>query len=303
MEKVLAIIGPTAVGKTALARKILERRQDVVFISCDSRKVYRYLDIGTAKPPPDLREFYRLIDIKDPRDTYSAQDFARDAEREIEKALEDGKIPIVIGGTTLYYKALFEGFFKAPPVDPLLRQELKERMVKEGIISLYEELKKYDPETAAKLHPRDWIRITRALEVYYQTGKPISFLRREAKIKPRYSPIYVGLWRERDELYERIEARTDRMIEMGLVDEVRGLLDMGYSPELPALNTIGYKEIIAHLKGKYDLRVAVRLIKKNTKIFSRKQVYFMRNLIPPPKWIPYEKALDVILDILSSIAQ
>ena len=300
MQKVLAIIGPTASGKTSIAARILENRGNVVLISCDSRKVYRHMDIGTAKPPPELREHYRLVDIRDPSETYSAQDFARDAEREIKTALRSGLFPVVVGGTTLYYKALFEGFFSAPPVDLSLRRKLLERMEREGIEKLYEELQEVDPVTAEKVHKRDWIRITRALEVYHQTGKPVSVLRKEAKIIPAFEPVYLGVLRDREELYRRIEERVDRMIEAGLVEETKWLLEQGYSPDLPALNTIGYREIIEYLQGKIELGEAVRLIKKRTKIFSRKQLYFMRNLKPQPQWLPPDEALKRALAFLSS---
>ena len=300
MQKVLAIIGPTASGKTSIAARILENRGNVVLISCDSRKVYRHMDIGTAKQPPELREHYRLVDIRDPSETYSAQDFARDAEREIKTALRSGLFPVVVGGTTLYYKALFEGFFSAPPVDLSLRRKLLERMEREGIEKLYEELQEVDPVTAGKVHKRDWIRITRALEVYHQTGKPISVLRKEAKIIPAFEPVYLGVLRDREELYRRIEERVDRMIEAGLVEETKWLLEQGYSPDLPALNTIGYREIIEYLQGKIELGEAVRLIKKRTKIFSRKQLYFMRNLKPQPQWLPPDEVLKRALAFLSS---
>jgi len=301
MQRVLAIIGPTASGKTSIAASLLEKHGRIVLISCDSRKVYRYLDIGTAKPPPELRKHYRLVDIRDPSETYSAQDFARDAEREIKIALRSGQIPVVVGGTTLYYKALFEGFFSAPPVNLTLRRELLERMEREGIEKLYEELRKVDPATAEKVHKRDWIRITRALEVYYQTGKPISILRKEAKIIPAFEPFYLGVLRGRRDLYRRIEERVDRMIEAGLVEETKWLLDQGYSPDLPSLNTIGYREIIEHLHGRISLEEAVRLIKKRTKIFSRKQLYFMRNLKPGPQWLSPDEVLKKALAHISSI--
>ncbi|RKZ01053.1 MAG: tRNA (adenosine(37)-N6)-dimethylallyltransferase MiaA, partial [Candidatus Hydrothermota bacterium] len=170
-----------------------------------------------------------------------------------------------------------------------------------GIEKLHEELKKVDPATAEKVHKRDWIRITRALEVYYQTGKPISVLRKEAKIIPAFEPLYLGVLRDRKDLYRRIEERVDRMIEAGLVEETRWLLDQGYSPDLPSLNTIGYRETIKHLQGKISLEEAVRLIKKRTKIFSRKQLYFMRNLKPEPQWLSPDEVLERALAFLYSI--
>jgi len=283
--KILSILGPTAVGKTALISSLLEKNKNLTFISCDSRKVYRFMDIGTAKPPLPLRKYFSLIDIRNPDETYSAQDFARDAERVIEKKLKEGKVPIVVGGTALYFRALFTGLFEAPPLDPDIRNRILKELEKEGSASLYKKLMKIDHDTAKNLHPNDWIRITRALEVYEQTGIPVSVLRKERKIIPKFTPLYIGIMRRRDELYNRINNRVEHMISSGLVEETEKLLEMGYSVHLPSLNTIGYREIILYLRGQISLEEASRLIKKRTRIYARKQLYFFRHL-GPIKWLP-----------------
>ena len=297
--RILSILGPTAVGKSALVSSLLEKNQNLSFISCDSRKVYRYMDIGTAKPPLSLRRNFSLIDIRDPDETYSAQDFARDAERIIEEKLKEGKIPIVVGGTALYYRALFIGLFEAPPLDPDIRKRILEELKIKGSAYLHQKLMKIDEETARKLHPNDWIRITRALEVYEQTGIPVSVLRREKKIKPKFNPLYVGIIRRREELYERINKRVEYMISSGLIEETKKILDMGYSPDLPSLNTIGYREIILYLKEQICFDNAIRIIKKRTRIYARKQLYFFRHL-GLIKWSPAEDE-DLAQRVLSLV--
>jgi len=276
--RVLSIVGPTAVGKTLLVSKLIKEDSSIVIISCDSRKIYRKLDIGTSKPPPSIREFYRMIDIREPDEPFSAQDFANEASKEISLALKEGKFPIVVAGTPLYYKALFFGLFKAPKPVPEIRKRLMDRLRKEGSYKLYEELGRIDREAAKRIHPRDWIRITRALEIYYQTGKPISKLRKEEKVEPLYSSLPVGVIRDRDALRKRINERVEKMIKEGIVEEVRKLLDGGYSPELPSLNAIGYREIVWHFTRGIPLDLAINLIKKRTWRYARMQMNFFKNL-------------------------
>ncbi len=274
--KVLAIVGPTASGKTAFALRLAERFP-VRIVSVDSRKVYKKMDIGTAKPPPEKRGLFRLIDILEPSQRYSAAQFARDAEREVKKALEEGLVPVMVGGTVLYYKAFFEGLFEAPEPDPALRQALLEQVEKEGSAALWRELARVDPEAAGKIHPNDWVRITRALEVYYQTGVPISQLRKKKPHRP-FEPLYVSIPVDRKTLYEKINARVDRMMKERLLEETRRLLEE-FGSQAPGLLTIGYRELVLYLMGKIkSLEIAVNLIKKRTRQFARRQIYFMRSL-------------------------
>ncbi len=300
-DKIIVVTGPTASGKTEIVAKLLSIFHDkLIFISSDSRKIYRFMDIGTAKPPSEIRKFYRLIDIRRPDELYSAQDFALDAEREIQRALDYGKIPIVVGGTILYLKALFEGFFESPPIDQKIKEDLQKRLESQGVAKLYEELKAVDAETAERVHPNDWFRIIRALEVYYQTGKPISMLRKESRRMPKFKPIYFFNDIPRPELYERINRRVDRMIEMGFVDEVRKLMEMGFDLRLPSMNTIGYRELYLYLRGEMDFETAVRLTKKHTRTFARRQFYFSRSLeginyIPRPLML--ERLTEVVREM------
>ncbi len=274
--KILAIVGPTASGKTAFALRLAERFR-IRLISVDSRKIYRKMDIGTAKPPPEKRSLFRLIDILEPSERFSAAEFARRAEEEARRALDEGLVPVMVGGTVLYYKAFFEGLFEAPDPDPALRQALLERVKEEGSPALWRELARVDPEAARKIHPNDWVRITRALEVYYQTGVPISELRKRKPRRP-FQPFYVTLPVDRQTLYERINARVDRMMKEGLLKETERLLEE-YGPQAPGLLTIGYRELALYLLGKIKrLEVAVNLIKKRTRQFARRQIYFMRSL-------------------------
>lgn len=295
--KIPAIIGPTAVGKSWLARELLDKIPLLRFISCDSRKVYRFLDVGTAKPHYELRPYVSLIDIKFPDEVYNAQQFAIDAESLIEEILSKGAYPIVIGGTPLYYVALFKGLFEFPSLNQNIRKELLKRLKTEGVEALYRELKRVDPESARNIHPNDWIRITRALEVYLQSGIPMSELRRKRR-KPKFRPLYIGILRERKELYERINRRVEKMFAMGLVDETERVLRMGYSEELPSLNSIGYKEVIQYLKGIISLERAELLIKRRTRVYSRRQMYFF-NSFDGVNWVMWsEKIVDQVQELI-----
>ncbi len=297
--KIPVIFGPTASGKTRLANLLLEKFENLHFLVADSRKIYRYMDIGTNKPPENLRRHFSMIDIRDPDDHFSAADFAKIAEEEIEKIRLQGKVPIVIGGTVLYFKALFEGLFESPPIDRRIRENLRKRLKSEGIRKLFEELKGIDPEAAQRIHPNDWFRILRALEVYYQTGKTITHWQKEKTFKKsEFEPVYFGLFRTRENLYQRINKRFDKMMEMGFLDEVKRLLAMGYSPDLPSLNTIGYKELIQYIMSEISLERAVLISKRRTRILARRQIYFSRSLKPPVKWISVEEGYGDILNQL-----
>ncbi len=271
-----AIVGPTASGKGAFALSLAEK-YPVTLVSVDSRKIYAGMDIGTGKPPLDIRKrFYMLMDILTPDQTYSAEDFARDAETAIGSILEKERIPILVGGTILYFKALFEGLFPAPPVDRKLRRKLMTRINRDGAPALHAELAAVDPVSAGRIHPNDWVRIERALEVYYLTGKPMSELWAERR-QPRFRPLYTTLPVDRETLYARIDQRVDRMMDSGLLEEVRSLVRK-YGASAPGLRAIGYQELVRHILGGIGLDEAIALIKKNTRAFARRQTYFMRRL-------------------------
>ncbi len=270
--KVIVIAGPTCSGKTGLSLLLAERLGTEI-ISADSRQIYRLLDIGTAKPDKsDLKKTkHHFIDILEPDENYNASLFETDALKVIDNIAGRGLTPVAAGGSGLYIKALVDGIFDAVGTDEEYRLELAELRKNYGNERLYKMLKDVDPEGAGSMLPQNWKRVMRALEVYHLTGRTIgehhSDHKRELPIK---FSVY-GLRWERERLYKNIEARVDKMMTEGLVEETKSLLDKGYSESLNSLNTVGYKEIIAYLKGDFDLNRATELIKRNTRRFAKRQ--------------------------------
>ncbi|PLV56657.1 tRNA (adenosine(37)-N6)-dimethylallyltransferase MiaA [Thermotoga sp. SG1] len=272
--KIAIVGGPTAVGKTDLMVEVCEEINAEI-VSMDSRQIYRYMDIGTAKPTPEQRKRvpHHMIDILDPDEYYNAFLYRKDSLKAVEGILKRGKIPVYVGGTGLYVDALVRGIFEGVPADENIRKELRELERREPGI-LRKMLEEFDPEAATRIHPNDLKRTIRALEVYVKTGRRISELQKETRGDDRF--FIIVLMRERYDLYDRINKRVDRMIEMGLVDEVKKLLSMGYSKDLNSMKTIGYKEVIEYLEGKYDFEKMVHLIKRNTRHFARRQIIWFK---------------------------
>ncbi len=275
MENVIVIVGPTCSGKTKLSLLLAELINSEL-ISADSRQVFRFLDIGTAKPLKEElnRVKHHLVDKINPDQDYNASKFAIDAEEIIRKLFEQRKIPIVVGGSGLYVKALIDGISESADTNPELREELLTLRKKTGNDYLYNELKKVDKVSADKMLPQNWKRVIRALEVYRLTGKPIwqHYNNQENKTEKEFSFKQIGLNWGREILYKNIVARVDKMIENGLIDEVKSVLNMGYSGELNALNTVGYKEIIEYLNNQISLDRAIELIKRNTRRYAKRQM-------------------------------
>ncbi len=271
------IVGPTGVGKTALSLEIA-RHLPVEIVSADSRQIYRYLDIGTAKPPPEARARipHHFIDILNPDEEYSAGEYSKAARKVIGEILRRDKIPLVVGGSGLYIRALLRGFFREDVKDPEIRRRLEARLQQEGETALFEELRRVDPEAAERIHPHNTRRVIRALEVYYACGTPLSVLQREHPDPAPFPWIIFGLNMPRKELYARINRRVEAMFEDGLVEECRRLLAMGYSPELNALNSVGYKEVFAYLRGEMDLFTCKELVKQNTRRYAKRQLTWFR---------------------------
>lgn len=266
------ILGPTGTGKTKLSLELAEYLP-VEIVSVDSMQVYQGMDIGTAKPSLEDRKKvpHHLIDIVPPDYFFTVAEFKERALKVIEEIYARRRFPLLVGGTPLYYKVLF-GEFSIPHVPPDLefRRKMKEFAEKEGEYKLYEELKKVDPKTASKIHPRDLKRIIRALEVYYKVGKPISELAGEKK-EDRFYISKIGLYMPRDLHYRILKERVDKMIEQGLVDEVRNLYLKGINENFVSMQGIGYKEILRYLKGEITLEESINLIKKRTKEFVKRQ--------------------------------
>lgn len=278
-QKIVIILGPTASGKTDLVVRLAEGL-DGEIVNADSMQVYRGMDIGTAKPSPEVRHRvpHHLIDIADPDQEFSASDFRREAEKAIADIAGRGKNAFIVGGTGLYIKALLQGLVDSPSGAGDVRLELEEEARRHGNDALLGELTRVDPVTAERLHPNDLVRIIRALEVYRMTGNPISQQRSSHGFRgDYYCVLKLGLTVERRELYERINRRVERMMAAGLVDEVRTLLEHGFSTQLKALRSIGYRQICAYLSGEYSLDEGVRLIQRDTRHYAKRQMTWFKN--------------------------
>ncbi len=273
----LALVGPTASGKTQIALVIAELLGGEI-VSADSRQIYRFMDIGTAKPTPAERSRvpHHLIDIQDPSEDYSAGEFMRDAGEKIQDIRRRGKQPMLVGGSGLYVRAVIDGLFEGPGRDPELRAQLEDRLQREGGAMLWEVLRGVDPESARRCDPSKPRRIIRALEVYYTTGRTLSDFHSRQTPSPERSAVQFAVAWERTSLYRMIDARVDRMIEAGLAEEVCRLEERGYGLHNSALNTVGYKELLLHRQGEFPFAEAVSLIKRNTRRFAKRQLTWFR---------------------------
>lgn len=275
IHRVLVLCGPTGVGKTEVAVE-LARKIGLEIISADSRQVYSRLDIGTAKPSPELRRELgiHMVDMVEPNQLYSAADFARDALAVMRRLQGEGKRFVVAGGSGMYLKALFEPFFEAPKPDPALRKRLEA----ETSLALHDRLKQVDPERAAKLHPNDRQRVMRALEVYESTGKTMTELTKARKSEAEFEPVYAVLNMDREVLRRRIDERFDAMMRAGLLDEVRRLKESGFGRDTYVANAYGYAELLRHLDGELTLEQAVAEAKVKTRAYAKRQLTWFRSL-------------------------
>jgi tRNA dimethylallyltransferase len=300
MRPLIAIVGPTALAKSKLALN-LAQGFDGEIVSADSRQVYRYMDIGTAKPSLEEQSLVRhhLIDVVDPDDDFSLALFHRLANQALKAISRGGKIPFLVGGSGLYIWSLLEGWsLPQVPPHPDLRRNLQARAQAEGSDVLYEELQGLDPVAAERIDPKNMRRVIRALEVYQATGKPFSQL--QQKQPPPFQILIIGLTAERDELYRRIDSRVDDMIRRGLVDEVKGLLQRGYSLSLPSMSGLGYKQIGMFLQGELDLRSAIQNIKYETHRFARHQYAWFRLSDERIHWFDIKQKYEGLVEELIS---
>ncbi len=274
---ILTIAGPTAVGKTEMSLEVAERLGAEI-VSVDSRQVYRELTIGTAAPSPEAldRVPHHFVGERSVRDPLSAGAYAEMANERIHAILDRGNQPLVVGGATLYLHALQYGLADIPDVDDEVRMRLEKRLEQEGKEALYEELQEVDPKQAAETDPTKTQRVIRALEVYHGTGRTLSYYH-DHQPEPPFDYVTVVLNRDRERLYERINRRVDRMLEDGLLDEVRSVMDIdGVQLDEPPLSTIGYREPIQHLRGEVEYDEMVRLIKRNTRRYAKRQLTWFR---------------------------
>ncbi len=279
MLPLVVICGPTATGKTDTAVQIAERMRGEI-VSADSMLVYRGMNIGTAKPTAAQMCGipHYLIDIIEPDQEYNAALFQVQARAVIADILRRRKLPLLVGGTGLYIRAVIDNYdFSGIGSNDLFRKELQNEAADHGSAMLHQRLQEIDPGAAAKFHPNDTRRIIRALEVYKLTGKPIStFHKIDRPGRPIYDLLMFGLTSDREKLYQRIEQRVDQMIESGLVEEVQGLLNRGFSTELSSMRGLGYKEVAEYLAGRLPLVQAVDILKRNTRRFAKRQMTWFR---------------------------
>jgi len=279
MIPVITIEGATASGKTALAIELAEILKTEI-ISADSRQVYRYLDIGTAKVTKEeqKRAFHHLIDIINPDESYNAGTFASAAATIIEKLHSEGKIPIICGGTGLYIKALLNGLFTLPPLPKEIRENLKQRFKEEGLAPLYSELQQLDPDFACKISENDTQRILRGLEVALGTGLPLSEHWLQQKGDCKYNAFRILIDIPRPELYQRINLRMEKMLAQGLLDEIEHLFALGYTEDSPGLNCLGYKEFLPYFQKETDLEQCTLLAAQHQRNYAKRQITWYRKV-------------------------
>ena len=282
----ICIVGPTAVGKTEIAIQFAQHL-DAEIVSLDSRQIYREMDIGTAKPTPGQRGAvpHHLIDCVEVDQSFSVAEYQRLADAAITEIHGREKQVMAVGGAGLYFRGLIDGLFDGPGADAKIRSKLQREADEHGNAALHERLRQCDLETADRVHPNNRVKVIRALEVYELTGKPISALQEQWKTdEPRYPFRAFGLNMPREMLYRRIEDRVDQMVEVGLIEEVKRLLDQGYPRDCGAMQSFGYKELIEYLDGTRTLDEAIALLKQNTRRFAKRQLTWFCN-DPRIEWL------------------
>ncbi|MGV1098933.1 tRNA (adenosine(37)-N6)-dimethylallyltransferase MiaA [Thiovibrio sp. JS02] len=298
-EPVLVLLGPTAVGKTALSLRLAQRFSCEI-VGLDSMQIHRRMDIGTAKASPEERALipHHLIDIVDPDEEYHVGRYVEDAVAACREIIGRGKRPMLVGGTGLYLKALMNGLFEVEANEPTIRTRLKERLAEEGRAVLFSELVACDPQTAARIHSNDTQRLLRALEIFLATGRGWStHLAQQPRQEPVFSRVLkIGLQGERETLYERIDFRVQQMVEHGLLDEVRSLLDMGYPAELKSMQAIGYRHMVNFLSGAWQWEEALRLLARDTRRYAKRQLTWF-GADPEIRWFSPEDEQGVLAKV------
>ncbi len=278
--KIIGVVGPTASGKTDYAIRLAKERGGEV-VSCDSMQIYRHMDIGTAKPTSEEMQGipHHMIDIAEPEENFSVARFVKLARECMDDILERGKIPVLCGGTGLYFDSIINNLeFSEMETDEEYRQSLNALAEEKGCEFVHRMLREVDPRSADAIHPNNLKRVIRALEIYKVSGKPKSVLDREQRGEPLYEGEIFGLSRPRDVLYDRINRRVDIMMEQGLLEEVKTLLSMGISPKATSMQAIGYKELVWYLDGTLTLKEAVDKIKQESRRYAKRQItWFKRN--------------------------
>ena len=301
-SKLLCLLGPTAVGKTEIAIQ-LAQHLNAEIISVDSRQIYRQMNIGTAKPTSEEQQAARhhLIDCVDISQPFSVADYQALVDAAITDIQSRGKQVLLVGGAGLYFRAVVDGLFEGPGADHVLRAQLKQEAAEHGVNALHDRLRACDSESADRIHPNNKVRVIRALEVYELTGTPMSELQQQwHPEKQRYPFIAFCLTMPRALLYHRIEQRVDVMLANGLIAEVESLLAAGYSRDTIALQSFGYKELIAYLDGECTYMEAISQLKQNTRRFAKRQLTWFRK-DTRIEWIDRESTPDTVPYLLEKI--
>lgn len=270
----IAVIGPTAAGKTEVGIKLAEAVRGEI-ISVDSMQIYRSMDIGTAKPAPALlkRVPHHLIDILNPDELYNAGMFCDDADAVISRLVGERTPSVLVGGTALYFRSLINGIIPVPEISETVRSDVRNTAKNNGVEAIYQRLLQADPISAKALHPNDITRLSRALEVYMETGVSIrEFQERHRFSEQRYNALFIGTAWSREDLYQRINRRVEIMVEEGLIEETRNLLEMGYGPDLPSMNSIGYRQAVQYIEGELSLDEMIRDIQQKSRRYAKKQI-------------------------------
>jgi len=302
--KLVVILGPTGVGKSEVAIDAA-LHVDGEVVNADSQLVYRHMDVGTAKPPLSARKGipHHLIDIVDPDEDFNAARYRELALGAIGEMTARGKKPIVCGGSGLYLRALLQGIFVGPGKNKAIRERLEAEADASGLGALHARLREIDADAALRIHPNDRHRIVRALEVYEITGKTITQWQEEHGFQERaFDVLKIGLNRERKALYQLIDRRTDDMIKAGLVDEVERLLEQGYGLDLPALQSIGYRQIGLYLRGEVTMEEAIALIKRDSHHFAKRQLTWFR-ADKDIRWYDMDREREKILPAVEEFLQ
>ncbi|MCY4569308.1 MAG: tRNA (adenosine(37)-N6)-dimethylallyltransferase MiaA [Candidatus Poribacteria bacterium] len=301
-SELLCLLGPTAVGKTEIAIQ-LAQRLNAEIVSVDSRQIYRQMDIGTAKPTAEEQRAARhhLIDCVDISEAFSVADYQSLVDVAITDIQNRGKRVLLVGGAGLYFRVIVDGLFEGPGADPSLRKRLETEAAQLGVDALHKQLQTCDPESADRIHPNNLVRVIRALEVYELTGTPMSELQQQWQPeKQRYPFIAFGLTMPRALLYRRIEQRVDVMLANGLIAEVELLLAAGYARDSVALQSFGYRELIAYLDGDCTYLEAISQLKQNTRRFAKRQLTWFRK-DTRIEWLDRESTPDIVGAILGKV--
>lgn len=303
MKDILVVAGPTAVGKTEYAISLAQYFHGEI-VSCDSMQLYQFMNIGSAKPTKEELASVKhyLVDEIDPREPFSAAQYQKRAKAAIFEILEKGKLPVVSGGTGLYLNSLlYEMDFSTPPRQDRYREQLEKLAEDQGKDALHRLLAQQDPKAAERIHPNNTKKIIRAMETIKSSGETIRPFSNVNVPSKEYRPLLIGLTRDREELYQRINDRVDLLMKQGLLEEVRALLDMGLTEEHISMKGIGYKELISYLQGDWDLDTAVSKIKQNTRHYAKRQLTWFRRY-DTMEWFHlsnYEKKEKALEDIIS----